>query len=136
MARRKAKPRRRSRPAFSISNALFSLGYANILSNGLFGTNIAGFLFGRTSAGYGATFVSGPGISLNELINIGSGGGSPEGGDLQTIQTNLRNNLPSMLMQSITLSVTQRVFKAVMRRPLADVQRNIVKPLLGNMVRV
>jgi len=137
MARRKAQRRRRSRPAFSISNALFSLGYANILSNGLFGTNIAGFLFGRTSAGYGAGFVSGPGISLNELINIGAGGGgSPEGGDFQTIQNNLRNNLPSMLMQSITLSVTQRVFKSVMRRPLADVQRNIVKPLLGNMVRV
>ncbi len=136
MARRKAKPRRRSR-AFSLTNAAFSLGYANILSQGIFGTNIAGFLLGRTSAGYGASFVSGPGISFQELISIGAGGGSAEGGNLQTVQDNIRSNLPSMLIQSVTLSVTERIFKSVMRRPLANVQRNIVKPLLGSsMVRV
>jgi|TARA_R110002020_G_scaffold286857_1_gene502327 hypothetical protein len=136
MARRKSKPRRRSR-SFSLTNAAFSLGYANILSQGLFGTNIAGFILGKTSQGYGASFVSGPGISFSELINIGAGG-SPgsEAGNLETIQANLRANLPSMLVQSITLSVTERVFKSVMRRPLSNVQRNIVKPLLGNMVRV
>ena len=69
-------------------------------------------------------------------FRIASGGGSAAGGDLSQIQSNLKDNLPSMLIQSVTLSVTERVFKSVMRRPLANVNRNIVRPLLGNMVRV
>ena len=133
--RKKAKRPRRSR-SFSLTNAAFSLGYANILSTGIFGTNVAGFILGRDSAGYGAPQVSGPGISLQELIGIAGGGGSAGAGDLSTIQANLKDNLPSMILQSVTLSVTERVFKSVMRRPLANVNRNIVRPLLGNMVRV
>ena len=133
--RKKAKRPRRSR-SFSLTNAAFSVGYANILSSGVFGTNLAGFLLGRDSSGYGSSQVSGTGISLQELIGIASGGGSESGGDLSTIQSNLKDNLPSMIIQSVALSVTERVFKSVMRRPLANVNRNIVRPLLGNMVRV
>tara|TARA_R110000824_G_scaffold120814_1_gene276506 strand:- start:2148 stop:2558 length:411 start_codon:yes stop_codon:yes gene_type:complete len=133
--RKKAKRPRRSR-SFSLTNAAFSVGYANILSSGVFGTNLAGFLLGRDSSGYGSSQVSGTGISLQELIGIASGGGSEAGGDLSTIQSNLKDNLPSMIIQSVALSVTERVFKSVMRRPLANVNRNIVRPLLGNMVRV
>ena len=132
---RKRKAPRRSR-SFSLTNAAFSLGYANILTTGIFGTNVAGFILGKTSAGYGASYVSGPAISFQELIAVAAGGGSPDGGDLSTIQANLKNNLPSMLIQSVTLSVTERIFKSVMRKPLSNVNRNIVKPLLGNMVRV
>ena len=133
--RKKAKRPRRSR-SFSLTNAAFSLGYANILTSGIFGANLPEFILGRTSSGYGSSIVSGAGISFQELIGIAAGGGSSSGGDLATIQTNLKSNLPSMLIQSVTLSVTERVFKSVMRRPLANVQRNIVRPLLGNMVRV
>jgi hypothetical protein len=133
--RKKAKRPRRSR-SFSLTNAAFSLGYANIITTGIFGSNLAEFALGRTSAGYGAGYVSGPAISFQELIGIATGGGSTAGGDLATIQANLKSNLPSMLIQSVTLSVTERVFKSVMRRPLANVNRNLVRPLLGNMVRV
>ena len=133
--RKKKSPRRRAR-SFSLTNAAFSVGYANILSSGVFGTNLAGFLLGRDSSGYGSSQVSGTGISLQELIGIASGGGSEAGGDLSTIQSNLKDNLPTMIIQSVALSVTERVFKSVMRRPLANVNRNIVRPLLGNMVRV
>jgi len=133
--RKKKAPRRRAR-SFSLTNAAFSLGYANILTSGIFGANLAEFVLGRTSTGYGSMQVSGPGISFSELISIASGGGSTAGGDLATIQSNLKSNLPSMLIQSVTLSVTERVFKSVMRKPLGNVQRNIVRPLLGNMVRV
>ena len=132
---RKRKAPRRAR-SFSLTNAAFSLGYANILTSGIFGTDLASFVLGRTSAGLGASYVSGPAISFQELISIASGGGSSAGGDLSTIQTNLKANLPSMLVKSVTLSVTERVFKSVMRRPLSNVNRNIVRPLLGNMVRV
>ena len=133
--RKKAKRPRRSR-SFSLTNAAFSLGYANILSTGIFGTNVAGFLLGKDSGGYGSSIVSGTGISFQELVGIASGGGSAAGGDLAQIQSNLKDNLPSMLIQSVTLSVTERIFKSVMRRPIANVNRNIVRPLLGNMVRV
>ena len=133
--RKKAKRPRRAR-SFSITNAAFSLGYANILTSGIFGANLPEFILGRTSSGYGSSIVSGAGISFQELIGIAAGGGSSTGGNLATIQTNLKSNLPSMLIQSVTLSVTERVFKSVMRRPLSNVNRNIVRPLLGNMVRV
>jgi len=133
--RKKARRVRRTR-SFSLTNAAFSLGYANILTSGIFGANLAEFVLGRDSGGFGSPALSGPGISFQELIGIAAGGGSAAGGNLATIQSNLKQNLPSMLIQSVTLSVTERVFKSVMRRPIANVQRNIVKPLLGNMVRV
>ena len=133
--RKKAKRPRRSR-SFSLTNAAFSLGYANILTSGIFGANLPEFILGKDSGGYGSSVLSGTGISFQELIGIASGGGSVAGGDLNQIQMNLKSNLPSMLIQSVTLSVTERVFKSVMRRPIANVNRNIVRPLLGNMVRV
>jgi hypothetical protein len=133
--RKKAKRPRRSR-SFSLTNAAFSLGYANILTSGIFGANLPEFILGKDSSGYGSSIVSGTGISFQELIGIASGGGSVAGGDLNQIQMNLKSNLPSMLIQSVTLSITERVFKSVMRRPIANVNRNIVRPLLGNMVRV
>ena len=133
--RKKAKRPRRSR-SFSLTNAAFSLGYANILTSGIFGANLPAFILGQSSTGYGSGIVSGTGISFQELIGIAAGGGSSGAGDLSTIQSNLKSNLPSMLIQSVTLSVTERVFKSVMRRPLSNVNRNIVRPLLGNMVRV
>jgi len=133
--RKKAKRPRRSR-SFSLTNAAFSLGYANILTSGIFGANLPEFILGRDSSGYGSSAVSGTGISFQELIGIAAGGGSVAGGDLNQIQMNLKSNLPNMLIQSVTLSITERVFKSVMRRPIANVNRNIVRPLLGNMVRV
>ena len=126
---RRAKARRvRRRKTFSVVNAVFSLAYANILSTGLFGTNLINFFLGRTTAGYGGGFVSGPGIGIKELITNGSA--------LGQITDNLASNLPNMIVQSLMLGVTERVFKAVMRRPLANVNRNIVKPLLGAGVRL
>ena len=129
MVKRKTMRIRRPRKVFSVVNAIFSLGYANIISTGLFGANIAEFFLGRTSAGYGAMgFVSGTGIGIRELITDPS--------SLGQIQANLAANLPDMLIKSLTLGVTERVFKQVMRKPLGNVNRNIVKPLLGAGVKL
>lgn len=120
---------RRARKSFSLVNAVFSLGYANIISQGLFGANIAEFFLGRTSTGYGAMgFVSGSGIGIRELITDPS--------SLEQIQQNLSSNLPDMLIKSLTLGVTERLFKQIMRRPLGNVNRNLVKPLLGVGVKL
>ena len=129
MAPRKKKAVRR-RKTFSLVNGVFSLAYADIISRGLFGTNILAFFLGRTSGGYGTTlgFVSGAGIGIRELIQ------DPEA--LGQVADNVQANLPTMLMQSLTVGVTERVFKSVMRRPLANVNRNIVKPLLGAGVKL
>lgn len=130
MARRARRKVTRRRKSFSIVNAAFSLGYANIISQGLFQTNLAAFLLGKTTAGYGASpgFVSGPGIGIKELIE------NPD--NLQQVASNAMANLPGMVFQSFALGITQRVFKAVMRRPIGDVNRNIMKPLLGAGIKM
>ena len=124
MVKRRAMRVRRPRKTFSLVNGVFSLGYANIISTGLFGANIAEFFLGRTSAGYGAMgFVSGSGIGIKELITDPS--------SLEQVSANLAKNLPDMLIKSLTLGVTERLFKQIMRKPLANVNRNLVVPLLG-----
>ena len=129
MARRKAKGIRR-RKSFSIVNSIFSVAYANIISSGLFGVNLLGFFLGLSGGTYGKYpgFVSGAGIGIKELLTDGSAWGQ--------IVDNAQKNLPNMLIQSLMLGVTEKVFKSVMRKPLANVNRNIVKPLLGAGVRL
>ena len=130
MVRRRKAKRVRRRKSFSIKNAAFSLGYANIISSGLFGTNILAFVLGRTTAGYGASpgFVSGPGIGIRELIE------NPE--NIEQVASNAMSNLPTMVTSAIVLSVSERLFKRLMRAPLANVNRNIMKPLLGAGIKL
>ena len=129
MARRKAK-RIRRRKSFSIVHSIFSVAYANIISSGLFGVNLLGVFLGLSGGTYGKYpgFVSGAGIGIKELLTDGSAWGQ--------IVDNAQKNLPNMLIQSLMLGVTEKVFKSVMRKPLANVNRNIVKPLLGAGVRL
>lgn len=129
MARRKARKIRR-RKTFSIVNSIFSVAYANVISSGLFGVNLLGFFLGLSGGTYGKYpgFVSGAGIGIKELLTDGDAWGQ--------IVDNAQKNLPNMLIQTLMLGVTERVFKSVMRRPLANVNRNIVKPLLGAGVRL
>lgn len=129
MARRKARKIRR-RKTFSIVNSIFSVAYANVISSGLFGVNLLGFFLGLSGGTYGKYpgFVSGAGIGIKELLTDGSA--------WTQIVENAQKNLPNMLIQTVMLGVTEKVFKSVMRRPLANVNRNIVKPLLGAGVRL
>jgi len=96
----------------------------------LFGTNILAFVLGRTTAGYGASpgFVSGPGIGIRELIE------NPE--NIEQVASNAMSNLPTMVTSAIVLSVSERLFKRLMRAPLANVNRNIMKPLLGAGIKL
>lgn len=129
-ARRGKKKAVRRRKTFSITNALFSLGYANILSSGLFGTNIISFFTGSMSGlgNYSPGIVYGSGLGFKELVS--------DPGALEQVVANAGSNLVPMLTQSLVLGVTERLFKSVMRRPLGNVNRNIVKPLLGAGVRL
>ena len=124
MARRKARRAPRRRKSFSLSNALFSVGYATILTEGAFKTSAPQFLLGDVVPGYS----SGGGISLKELI------ARPE--LLETAASNTMAALPTMVVQSFALGITEKVFKQVMRTPLRRINSGIVRPLLGNQVRV
>jgi len=127
MARRggRKSPRRR-RKTFSISNAIFSLGFASILSQGFFRTNILTFFLQGTGVG---NLQSGGGISLVELLQ------RPE--DLgATALRNARIALPTMVMQSFGLAVSERLFKKLMAMPLRRINSGIVRPLLGSSVRL
>ncbi len=126
MARRGRKaPRRRSK-SFSITNALFSLGFANIISQGVFKTNIMTFFLEGTGLGVGS---SGGGISLTELIS------RPDQLGQQAIG-NAQKNLVPIVFQSFGLAVTERVFRKLMAMPFRRINSGIVKPLLGSGVRL
>jgi hypothetical protein len=138
MARRKAARRRRSPRKFSVLNALEAYTYSSIISRGVFGTSPVGFITGKddfayteTPAQYGAnlavgnTYSDASGfnqISLQEIIS------KPEMA-LGFAQVNLRRNLVPMAIQSFMTSITFRVGKALLRKPLANVNRNIMSPL-------
>jgi len=126
MARGKRKVTRRRRKTFSITNALFSLGFANILSQGIFGSNIMTFFLEGTGLGVPA---SGGGISLTELIS------RPDTLGAAAI-ANAQKNMVSMVFQSFGLAVTERVFKKLMAMPFRRIQSGIVKPLLGSGIRL
>jgi len=126
MARRGRKAPSRRRKSFSITNALFSLGFANILSQGVFKTNIMTFFLEGTGLGVGS---SGGGISLTELISRPDQLG-------QAAISNAQKNLVPMVFQSFGLAVTERVFRKLMAMPLRRINSGIVTPLLGKGIRV
>lgn len=126
MARRARKVTRRRRKSFSVTNALFSLGFANILSQGIFKSNIMTFFLEGTGLGVPT---SGSGISLSELI------ARPDALGAAAI-SNAQSNLIPMVFQSFGLAVTERVFKKLMSMPLRRINSGIVTPLLGRGVRL
>ncbi len=127
MARRGRKAPRRRRKTFSITNAIFSLGFASILTQGFFKTNVLTFFLEGTGIGRG--MASGGGISLSELI------ARPEQLGSQAL-SNAQSNLGSMVMQSFGLAVGERVFRKLMAMPFRRINAGIVKPLLGSGVRL
>jgi len=136
MARRRTKRKTRRRKTFSFINAAESLAYANIISTGLFRANIAEWIFGGEmvpggveTGGWGV--VGGQGgyaLGLAELIRDPSLFGQVAG--------NARANAASMAINATITGVSFRIFKRLMRRPLANVNRNVMKPLLGAGIRL
>tara|TARA_R100001086_G_scaffold190693_1_gene108101 strand:+ start:176 stop:598 length:423 start_codon:yes stop_codon:yes gene_type:complete len=132
MAPRRRKARRRGRAAFSLINALESLGYAEIMSRGIAGNSVFGLITGKSdirapAAGYAGpmTFVNpDQKVSLSEIIE------SPSLA-IDAMQQNFNKNLVPMAMQALTLSVSARLGKRLLRRPISNVNRNIMKPLFG-----
>ena len=131
MARRRKAKRRRGPKKFSIINAVEAYAYANLLTEGLAGTNPVNFITGGSDISYGTTTVSGSTamtimgaeqLTLTEMIT------NPEIA-LAGMQSNFMNNYQSMAVQAIGIGVGFKLAKKLLRRPISNVNRNIMKPL-------
>ena len=145
MAPRKAKKRRAPR-ATSLLNALEAYTYASILSQGVAGTTPLGMITGAEDIGtrrapIPGTFTMGVGfqyedvttgtdvISLRDII-------AQPGLALGAMTSNLQANLIPMAVQSLTTGIAFRFGKRLLRRPIGNINRNIMKPLLGAGIKL
>jgi len=135
MARRKTK-RVRRRKSFKLLNALESLTYAEILSRGVAGTGIAGFISGAgdISSTYiaqtGEYETSGTGaISLSDIVQ-------QPGLATSTMAMNLQKNIIPMAVGAATTALTFNVGKRLLRRPINNINTNLMRPLLGAGIKL
>ena len=137
MAKRKSK-RRKSPKTISVLNVLESLTYASIITEGVAGTSVFG-LFGDTDLESSSVYDSSLGLSTTSW----SGGSALSLGDIMSqptqavsiMQTNFVNNWKNMAVASFVTGITFKWGRRLMRRPISNINRNIMKPL-GVGIRV
>tara|TARA_R100000306_G_C4360609_1_gene135058 strand:+ start:497 stop:925 length:429 start_codon:yes stop_codon:yes gene_type:complete len=142
MAKKKGKRRRRS--TFSILNAVEALAYGSLVTEGIAGTSLTGFLFGDTNLGMNTTTVSDSWHGSQTLSTNLVGAGEISLGDIVSEPTlaisqmtqNFQNNILPMALGAFGISVTFRVGKRLLRRPISSINRNLVKPALGAGIRL
>lgn len=128
MARRRAKSKRRRSPKqFSLLNAAEAYAYASILSAGVFGNSPWGFVTDQSDIAQSTdtslmAYTGAQSLSLSELVT------HPDVAFGQ-MQSNVMANYQAMAVASITTGVGFKLFKKLMRRPISNVNRNIMKPL-------
>jgi hypothetical protein len=117
---------------FSVINALEAYTYASILSEGIMGNTPYGFLTGASDiktvqmnvygSGSESMTIGAESLSLSEIVqhpDVAFG----------SMQANFMNNYQAMAIQSLVTSVGFRFGKRLLRRPISNVNRNIMKPL-------
>ncbi len=142
MARRKAKAKRRRSTGIKILNVLESYTYASILSQGLAGNSPIGLITGDTdlgiveTSGYsfglpvtGTRVVGAQSLSLGDIIS------EPQLA-LNRMRSNFENNWASMAIQTTLTRFTFKFGKKLLSAPIANVNRNIMKPLLGAGIKL
>ena len=127
MARRKKAKRRRGPKMFSVISAIESYAYANLLTEGLAGNSPVGFITGGSDISYGSSnavmTVSGAGqLSLSEIITHPTTA-------FTSMQASFMANYQTMAVQAIGIGVGFKVARKLLRRPISNVNRNIMKPL-------
>lgn len=118
----------------SLINIAESYAYATILTEGLMGTSPVGVITGasdikaiqssasRSLVSDYSTYSGTEEISLADLV------ASPDVAFSQ-INSNMMSNWQAMAIQSLTVGLTFKFGKKLLRRPVANVNRNIFKPL-------
>ena len=127
MARRKKSKRRRGPKMFSVISAIESYAYANLLTQGLAGNTPVGFITSRSDIAYGSsngamTVTGADQLSLSEIITHPTTA-------FTGMQANFMANYQTMAVQAIGIGVGFKVARKLLRRPISNVNRNIMKPL-------
>ncbi len=149
---RKKKSRRRSRKSFSLINALESLTYAEIISRGTTGGGVWEFVTGSTdisavgsssgkamvpemggsgwanTAG-GITYAGASQISLGDMM-------TEPGAAVSLMAQNFQSNLVPMAASAFGVSVGFKIGKRLLRGPINNIIRNLVKPALGSGIKL
>ena len=142
MAKKRKRSRRRN--TFSVINALEAYVYATILTEGVAGTSPIGLLTGATDIGQTLTKTYGGlgeqmGTSMTttgaDQISLGDIASEPALA-FSTMATNFQANLVPMAFAAFGTSFTFRIGKRLLRRPISNINRNIVKPALGAGIRL
>ena len=147
MARSKKSKTRRSPKSFSVLNALESLTYAQIIAQGTTGGGVWDFFTGDTNLSYGRTGGSVPGTIdyMAGASNMAwSGAGQISLGDMMqepgqavsVMAANFQSNLVPMAAQAFGVSVGFKIGRRLLRAPINNINRNLVRPALGAGIRL
>ena len=126
MARRKKAKRRRSPKTISLLNIAESYAYASVLTGGVMGNSPIGVLgfdgSGATGgAGYGMTTTNGA-MTLSSIV-------SDPGSSFDSMSANFMANYQAMAVSAIGIGITFKFAKKLLRKPISNVNRNLMKPL-------
>jgi len=134
------KGKRRRKAAFSILNALEAAIYGEILMRGTTGSGLLSFFTGEGDIGIGPAETIGGITTYSQPVGVGEISLSDLMQNpslaLATISSNFRSNLLPMSLAAFSTSVSFRIGRRLLRRPLASVNKNIVKPALGAGIRI
>ena len=133
MARRK-KSRRRRDNSIKLLNVMEAYAYADIGSRGIMGASPWEVITGGSSVGTSKVYDSG--LGLTSMVSSGVGSEVTLTEILQhpdmafsAMQSNAMANWQAMVIGSLGVSIGFKLGKKLMRRPIANVNRNIFKPL-------
>ena len=136
MARRKAK-RKRGKRAFSVINGIESYAYASVLTGAFANTTPFSFITGEADvttgtynlAAYEAGSTTGSSLGV-DAISLGDIAKRPDL-SFEVMKINIEKNWMGAVGKSIGIGITFRLLKSLLRKPIANVNRNIFTPLLG-----
>ena len=126
MARRKKAKRRRSPKTISLLNIAESYAYASVLTGGVMANSPVGVLGFDGSgaaggAGYGMTTTNGA-MTLSLIV-------SDPGSSFDSMSANFMANYQAMAVSAIGIGITFKFAKKLLRKPISNVNRNLMKPL-------
>ena len=146
--RKKKAARRRRSTGFRVISAIESYAYTSVITQGLFDASPVQFLTGadnvtdsalaltpeqtqsyfQMNPNLGADYGANP-LSLRDIV------GNPGFAANAIIGRGMANGI-NMALQAATINVGFRLFKNMLKRPLSNIQRNLIKPAFGATVRL
>ena len=125
MARRRGrKTRRRAAKKISLIDLAESYAYASVLTSGVFANSPIGFIgFDGTGSGMAMATTNGSAaLTLGGIV-------SDPGSSFDSMQANFMQNYQAMAVSAIGIGLTFKFAKRLLRKPIANVNRNLMKPL-------